>query len=167
MKKILLLLAFCFSLITVYGQKLVAVPSDDGDFYEVSIHDFDSQFGKQFEQERLAALSPEKAEEREVWRKECADKLLTPEIMKQFDVAMKKDAGLCLLTFYFNEEGKVLTVKFNMSASVYVRFSKKMLRELYNKAIEEAVLPEWYEFKEGKTFAIDAVELIQRYTTKE
>lgn len=162
MKRVLLFLVLCLSYNFVCGQKLVTTPIDNGDFYEIYIKNFDKDFEERFSQDKLATLSTEKIEERANWRKECADRFLTKTIIKHLKEALKTDAGLCLISFFFDEEGKVITVKFTMSASVYVRFTTKMLRELFNKAIEETVNPSWYSFQEGKTYAIDAVELMQR-----
>jgi hypothetical protein len=162
MRRIVLLLGICFCISGLYAQKLETNPLDDGDNYEIRIKNFDKLFGERFTQENLAPLPADKAEQRETWRNECAGKLLTAELKQALKKIGNEEGGGFWITFYFDKEGKVLTVKFMMSVSVYINLSTKTLKALYNLAMQEKMNPENYSFITKHAYAVDGFELMKR-----
>lgn len=168
MKKIFLLLAFCLGVLMVYAQKFEAVPlNEQGDEYEVRIKNFGKLYKNTFTEEEWAQPDSLKSGVRGVWRKACAERLLTPELKAVLQQVATLTGGGFWVRFYVDETGKPITVTFLMSATVYVNLSTKLLREIYNLAMKEKLDPSAYLFAEGDTYAIDAVELMSRLVEKE
>ena len=66
------------------------------------------------------------------------------------------------MRLYVDETGKPITVTFQMSATVYVNMPTKLLREIFNLAMQEKLDPANYVFEAGDTYAVDAIELMSR-----
>ena len=134
MKRIIILLGIYFCISGVYAQKFEATPLDEqGDVYEIKIRQFNKLFGKWFTVERVA--EPEAAD---------------------------KGGGSFWIAFYCDSDGKIQTVTFTMSSSVYVNLPNKMLQELYRRAMEIMMNPNYYKFDGEHDYAIDTIELMQR-----
>lgn len=163
MKRIIILLGIYFCISGVYAQKFEATPLDEqGDVYEVKIRQFNKLFGKWFTVERVAEPTDGDVAQRSVWRDSCAAKLLTPELKEILKEAADKGGGSFWIAFYCDSDGKVQTVKFTMSSSVYVNLPNKMLQELYRRAMEIMMNPNYYKFDGEHDYAIDTIELMQR-----
>ena len=162
MKRIILLLGLCLCISSLYAQKFETEVLDEGNTYEVRIKHFNKLFGEQFTPEKVASLPPNRAAQREAWREKCADKLLTEDLKAVIKEALKNDLGSFWITFYTDETGNVITVKFVMSSSIYIMVSTKILRELYTRAMKEKLNPDDYLFDGGRTYVLDAFELVKR-----
>ncbi|WP_292264835.1 hypothetical protein [Butyricimonas sp.] len=163
MKKIILLLGICFWFSGVYAQKFNAKPLDEqGDVYEIKIRQFEKSFGKWFTAERVAKPTEGDVARRSAWRDSCTAKLLTPELKKILREAADKGGGSCWVTFYCDSDGKVQTVTFTMTSSVYVLLPGKILQELYREAMKMIMNPEYYTFDGEHDYAIDTIELMKR-----
>lgn len=163
MKRIIILLGICFCISGVYAQKFEATPLDEqGDVYEVKIRQFNKLFGKWFTVERVAEPTDGDVAQRSVWRDSCAAKLLTPELKEILKEAADKGGGSFWIAFYCDSDGKIQTVTFTMSSSVYVNLPNKMLQELYRRAMEIMMNPDYYKFDGEHDYAIDTIELVQR-----
>ena len=112
--------------------------------------------------ERVAEPTDGDVAQRSVWRDSCAAKLLTPELKKILKEAADKGGGSFWIAFYCDSDGKIQTVKFTMSSSVYVNLPNKMLQELYRRAMEIMMNPDYYKFDGEHDYAIDTIELMQR-----
>lgn len=162
-KTILLFWIFFLSFSGVYAQKFETEVLDEGNTYEVRIKHFNKLFGEEFTPEKVAELPKDKAMQREKWREACADTLLSNELKQLLKQVVASDGnGTFWVTFYTDETGKVLTVKFVMSASFYINIPMKVLRTLFNQAMKEKLVPENYNFDQEHTYALDAVELVTR-----
>lgn len=169
MKRIMLLLGICFCLSGVYAQKFEATSLDEqGDVYEVKIRQFDKLFGKWFTAERVAKPTDGNVVQRSSWRDSCTMELLTPELKKILREAVESDKGSSFwVTFYCDSDGKVQTVTFTMTSSVYVMLPNKMLQELYRRAMEIVMNVNYYAFDGEHDYAIDTIELVKRTLEKE
>lgn len=163
MRKVLLLIGLSFCVITVYAQKFEAIVLDEiGDEYEVRIKNFEKVFKDAFTEEEWAQPDSLKSGSRSAWRKACAERLLTPELKAKLrEVAMKVGGGFWV-RLYVDETGKPITVTIQMSATVYVNMPTKLLREIFNLAMQEKLDPANYVFEAGDTYAVDAIELMSR-----
>lgn len=165
MKRIFLLLGMFFLISGVYSQKLEVKPlSDDADSFEVRVRNFEKLFADSLEQDKQAQMlkSEKEMTVRAEWRRECSKRLLTKkltEILRQIGVS---EGGGLWVTFYVDSKGKVITVKFMISSTVYVKLPFKMLRELYNMAMKETLDPSCYVFDEKHTYAVDGTDLMKR-----
>ncbi|HJF70075.1 MAG TPA: hypothetical protein K8V05_04900 [Butyricimonas virosa] len=163
MKRIIMLLGICFCISGVYAQKFEAAPLDEqGDVYEIKIRQFNKLFGKWFTAERVAEPTDGDAAQRSVWRDSCAVKLLTPELKEILKEAADKGGGSFWIAFYCDSDGKIQTVTFTMSSSVYVNLPNKILQELYRRAMDIVMNPGYYKFDGEHDYAIDTIELMQR-----
>lgn len=163
MKRIVLLLGICLCISGVYAQKFEAKTLDEaGDSYEVQIKHFDKLFGEMFTAEKVAPLAPDKEKQRDAWRGKCAGKMLTDELRQVLKEVKDKDGGKFWITFYVDGAGQVLTVKFIMSATVYIKVTTKMLKALYNLAMQEKLDPACYLFDEEHVYAVEGVDLMKR-----
>ena len=162
MKRMMLLLGLCFCISGLYAHKFETEVLDEGNTYEVRVKHFNKLFGEQFTPEKVASLPPNRAAQREEWREKCADKLLTEDLKTAIKQALKEDVGSFWVMLYTDETGKVITVKFVMSSSIYINISTKMLRELYSRAMKEKLNPEDYLFDGGRTYVLDGFELVKR-----
>ena len=163
MKRIIILLGIYFCISGVYAQKFEATPLDEqGDVYEIKIRQFNKLFGKWFTVERVAEPTDGDVAQRSEWRDSCAAKLLTPELKEILKEAADKGGGSFWIAFYCDSDGKIQTVKFTMSSSVYVNLPNKMLQELYRRAMEIMMNPNYYKFDGEHDYAIDTIELVQR-----
>lgn len=163
MKRVILLLGICFCISGLYAQKLESIPLDEhGDAYETKLRNFGKLYGTLFMPEKVAPLVKEKAEDRKKWREENAARILTGDWKELLKRVGKEQGGSFWITYYIDTEGKVLTVKFVMSSSVYIEVTTKMLRELYNRLLNERLDPSCYAFDDEHVYAIEAVELMQR-----
>ena len=163
MKRIIILLGIYFCISGVYAQKFEATPLDEqGDVYEIKIRQFNKLFGKWFTVERVAEPTDGDVAQRSEWRDSCAAKLLTPELIEILKEAADKGGGSFWIAFYCDSDGKIQTVTFTMSSSVYVNLPNKMLQELYRRAMEIMMNPNYYKFDGEHDYAIDTIELMQR-----
>lgn len=163
MKRIIILLGIYFCISGVYAQKFEATPLDEqGDVYEIIIRQFNKLFGKWFTVERVAEPTDGDVAQRSEWRDSCAAKLLTPELKEILKEAADKGGGSFWIAFYCDSDGKIQTVTFTMSSSVYVNLPNKMLQELYRRAMEIMMNPNYYKFDGEHDYAIDTIELMQR-----
>ena len=163
MKRIIILLGIYFCISGVYAQKFEATPLDEqGDVYEIKIRQFNKLFGKWFTVERVAEPTDGDVAQRSEWRDSCAAKLLTPELKEILKEAADKGGGSFWIAFYCDSDGKIQTVTFTMSSSVYVNLPNKMLQELYRRAMEIRMNPNYYKFDGEHDYAIDTIELMQR-----
>ena len=163
MKRIIMLLGICFCISGVYAQEFEATPLDEqGDVYEVKIRQFNKLFGKWFTAERVAEPTDGDVAQRSVWRDSCAVKLLTPELKEILKEAADKGGGSFWIAFYCDSDGKIQTVTFTMSSSVYVNLPNKILQELYRQAMDIVMNPGYYKFDGEHDYAIDTIELMQR-----
>lgn len=163
MKRIIILLGIYFCISGVYAQKFEATPLDEqGDVYEIKIRQFNKLFGKWFTVERVAEPTDGDVAQRSEWRDSCAAKLLTPELKEILKEAADKGGGSFWIAFYCDSDGKIQTVTFTMSSSVYVNLPNKMLQELYRRAMEIMMNPNYYKFDGEHDYAIDTIELWQR-----
>jgi len=163
MKRIIMLLGICFCISGVYAQKFEATPLDEqGDVYEVKIRQFNKLFGKWFTAERVAEPTDGDVAQRSAWRDSCAVKLLTPELKEILKEAVDKGGGSFWIAFYCDSDGKIQTVTFTMSSSVYVNLPNKILQELYRRAMDIVMNPGYYKFDGEHDYAIDTIELMQR-----
>ena len=163
MKRIIILLGIYFCISGVYAQKFEATPLDEqGDVYEIKIRQFNKLFGKWFTVERVAEPTDGDVAQRSEWRDSCAAKLLTPELKEILKEASDKGGGSFWIAFYCDSDGKIQTVTFTMSSSVYVNLPNKMLQELYRRAMEIMMNPNYYKFDGEHDYAIDTIELMQR-----
>ena len=163
MKRIIILLGIYFCISGVYAQKFEATPLDEqGDVYEVKIRQFNKLFGKWFTAERVAEPTDGDVAQRSEWRDSCAAKLLTPELKEILKEAADKGGGSFWIAFYCDSDGKIQTVTFTMSSSVYVNLPNKMLQELYRRAMDIVMNPGYYKFDGEHDYAIDTIELMQR-----
>ena len=163
MKRIIMLLGICFCISGVYAQKFKATPLDEqGDVYEVKIRQFNKLFGKWFTAERVAEPTDGDVAQRSAWRDSCAVKLLTPELKEILKEAADKGGGSFWIAFYCDSDGKIQTVTFTMSSSVYVNLPNKILQELYRRAMDIVMNPGYYKFDGEHDYAIDTIELMQR-----
>ena len=163
MKRIIILLGIYFCISGVYAQKFEATPLDEqGDVYEIKIRQFNKLFGKWFTVERVAEPTDGDVAQRSEWRDSCAAKLLTPELKEILKAAADKGGGSFWIAFYCDSDGKIQTVTFTMSSSVYVNLPNKMLQELYRRAMEIMMNPNYYKFDGEHDYAIDTIELMQR-----
>lgn len=163
MKRIIMLLGICFCISGVYAQKFEATLLDEqGDVYEVKIRQFNKLFGKWFTAERVAEPTDGDVAQRSVWRDSCAVKLLTPELKEILKEAADKGGGSFWIAFYCDSDGKIQTVTFTMSSSVYVNLPNKILQELYRQAMDIVMNPGYYKFDGEHDYAIDTIELMQR-----
>ena len=87
---------------------------------------------------------------------------MTEDLKTAIKQALKEDVGSFWVMLYTDETGKVITVKFVMSSSIYINISTKMLRELYSRAMKEKLNPEDYLFDGGRTYVLDGFELVKR-----
>lgn len=169
MKKLLLLLGICFCIPGLYAQTLETVPLDErGESFEVRVKRFEKQFGERFTPEGVTPLlkEKEKADSRAQWREKCAEKLLSDELRKILGQVGLTEGGGLWVTFYVDENGNVLTVKFVMSATVCVKLPTKILKELYNLAMTEKLDPSCYGFDSSHTYAVDGFDLMKRAVMK-
>ena len=163
MKRIIMLLGICFCISGVYALKFEATPLDEqGDVYEVKIRQFNKLFGKWFTAERVAEPTDGDVAQRSAWRDSCAVKLLTPELKEILKEAADKGGGSFWIAFYCDSDGKIQTVTFTMSSSVYVNLPNKILQELYRRAMDIVMNPGYYKFDGEHDYAIDTIELMQR-----
>ncbi|MEY8590014.1 hypothetical protein AALK14_01010 [Butyricimonas hominis] len=165
MKKLILLLGICFCVAGVYAQKLETQSLDEtGDSFEVRIKHFNKLFGETFTPEKVAPLvqEKEKVAQRSAWREKCVRKMLTDQLKQILKQVAATEGGGLWVTFYIDKTGKVLTVKFMVSAGVYVKLSAKMQKELYNMAMSEKLDPSGYNFDETRTYAVDGFDLMKR-----
>ena len=163
MKRIIMLLGICFCISGVYAQKFEATTLDEQvDVYEVKIRQFNKLFGKWFTAERVAEPTDGDVAQRSVWRDSCAVKLLTPELKEILKEAADKGGGSFWIAFYCDSDGKIQTVTFTMSSSVYVNLPNKILQELYRQAMDIVMNPGYYKFDGEHDYAIDTIELMQR-----
>lgn len=163
MKRIIILLGIYFCISGVYAQKFEATPLDEqGDVYEVKIRQFNKLFGKWFTAERVAEPTDGDVAQRSAWRDSCAVKLLTPELKEILKEAADKGGGSFWIAFYCDSDGKIQTVTFTMSSSVYVNLPNKILQELYRRAMDIVMNPGYYKFDGEHDYAIDTIELMQR-----
>ena len=163
MKRIIILLGIYFCISGVYAQKFEATPLDEqGDVYEIKIRQFNKLFGEWFTVERVAEPTDGDVAQRSEWRDSCAAKLLTPELKEILKEAADKGGGSFWIAFYCDSDGKIQTVTFTMSSSVYVNLPNKMLQELYRRAMEIMMNPNYYKFDGEHDYAIDTIELMQR-----
>ena len=162
MKRIIMLLGICFCISGVYAQKFEATPLEQGDVYEVKIRQFNKLFGKWFTAERVAEPTDGDVAQRSAWRDSCAVKLLTPELKEILKEAADKGGGSFWIAFYCDSDGKIQTVTFTMSSSVYVNLPNKILQELYRRAMDIVMNPGYYKFDGEHDYAIDTIELMQR-----
>ena len=163
MKRIIILLGIYFCISGVYAQKFEATPLDEqGDVYEIKIRQFNKLFGKWFTVERVAEPTDGDVAQRSEWRDSCAAKLLTPELKEILKEAADKGGGSFWIACYCDSDGKIQTVTFTMSSSVYVNLPNKMLQELYRRAMEIMMNPNYYKFDGEHDYAIDTIELMQR-----
>ena len=163
MKRIIILLGIYFCISGVYAQKFEATPLDEqGDVYEIKIRQFNKLFGKWFTVERVAEPTDGDVAQRSEWRDSCAAKLLTPELKEILKEAADKGGGSFWIAFYCDSDGKIQTVTFTMSSSVYVNLPNKMLQELYRRAMGIMMNPNYYKFDGEHDYAIDTIELMQR-----
>lgn len=163
MKRIIILLGIYFCISGVYAQKFEATPLDEqGDVYEIKIRQFNKLFGKWFTVERVAEPTDGDVAQRSEWRDSCAAKLLTPELKEILKEAADKGGGSFWIAFYCDSDGKIQTVTFTMSSSVYVNLPNKMLQELYRRAMEIMMNLNYYKFDGEHDYAIDTIELMQR-----
>ena len=163
MKRIIILLGIYFCISGVYAQKFEATPLDEqGDVYEIKIRQFNKLFGKWFTVERVAEPTDGDVAQRSEWRDSCAAKVLTPELKEILKEAADKGGGSFWIAFYCDSDGKIQTVTFTMSSSVYVNLPNKMLQELYRRAMEIMMNPNYYKFDGEHDYAIDTIELMQR-----
>ena len=130
--------------------------------YEVKIRQFNKLFGKWFTAERVAEPTDGDVAQRSVWRDSCAVKLLTPELKEILKEAADKGGGSFWIAFYCDSDGKIQTVTFTMSSSVYVNLPNKILQELYRQAMDIVMNPGYYKFDGEHDYAIDTIELMQR-----
>ena len=159
MKRIIMLLGICFCISGVFE----ATPLDEqGDVYEVKIRQFNKLFGKWFTAERVAEPTDGDVAQRSAWRDSCAVKLLTPELKEILKEAADKGGGSFWIAFYCDSDGKIQTVTFTMSSSVYVNLPNKILQELYRRAMDIVMNPGYYKFDGEHDYAIDTIELMQR-----
>ena len=167
MKKFILLLGICFCISGVNAQKFKATPLDEqGDVYEIKIRQFDKLFAKWFTVEQVAKPANDKVAQRSVWRDSCAMKLLTPELNKKLKEVLTKSVGSFWITFYCDSDGKMQTVSFTMSSSVYMELPHKILQELYRLAMNITMNPEYYQFDGKHNYAVDTLELMKRVQEK-
>ena len=158
-----MLLGICFCISGVSAQKFEATPLDEqGDVYEVKIRQFNKLFGKWFTAERVAEPTDGDVAQRSAWRDSCAVKLLTPELKEILKEAADKGGGSFWIAFYCDSDGKIQTVTFTMSSSVYVNLPNKILQELYRRAMDIVMNPGYYKFDGEHDYAIDTIELMQR-----
>ena len=163
MKRIIILLGIYFCISGVYAQKFEATPLDEqGDVYEIKIRQFNKLFGKWFTAERVAEPTDGDVAQRSAWRDSCAVKLLTPELKEILKEAADKGGGSFWIAFYCDSDGKIQTVTFTMSSSVYVNLPNKILQELYRRAMDIVMNPGYYKFDGEHDYAIDTIELMQR-----
>ena len=163
MKRIIILLGIYFCISGVYAQKFEATPLDEqGDVYEIKIRQFNKLFGKWFTVERVAEPTDGDVAQRSEWRDSCAAKLLTPELKEILKEAADKGGGSFSIAINCDSDGKIQTVTFTMSSSVYVNLPNKMLQELYRRAMEIMMNPNYYKFDGELDYAIDTIELMQR-----
>ena len=119
-------------------------------------------FGKWFTAERVAEPTDGDVAQRSAWRDSCAVKLLTPELKEILKEAADKGGGSFWIAFYCDSDGKIQTVTFTMSSSVYVNLPNKILQELYRRAMDIVMNPGYYKFDGEHDYAIDTIELMQR-----
>ena len=163
MKRIIILLGIYFCISGVYAQKFEATPLDEqGDVYVIKIRQVNKLFGKWFTVERVAEPTDGDVAQRSEWRDSCAAKLLTPELKEILKEAADKGGISFWIAFYCDSDGKIQTVTFTMSSSVYVNLPNKMLQELYRRAMEIMMNPNYYKFDGEHDYAIDTIELMQR-----
>ena len=163
MRKILLVIGLFFCVSAVYAQKFEAVVLDEkGDEYEVRIKNFEKLYKNTFTEEEWAQPDSLKSGVRSAWRKACTERLLTPELKAKLREVATKVGGGFWVKFYVDETGKPVTVTFLMSATVYVTMPTKLLREIYNLAMQEKLDPSAYLFAEGDTYAMDTIDLMSR-----
>lgn len=165
MKRVLLLLGICFFVSTVYAQRFEGIPLEEkGDSYEVRIKNFDKLYGEMFTQGQMAPLVKDsgKTALRAKWRETAAGKLLTDKLKQVLKQVGQTEGGGLWVTFYVDATGKVLTVKFMMSSTVYMKLPGKMLKELYNMAMEERFNSSCYGFDATHIYAIDGFDLMKR-----
>lgn len=168
MKRMMLLLGICFCFSGVYAQKFEATPLDEqGDVYEMKIRQFSKLFGKWFTTERVAKPTDKDVAERSSWRDSCTSKLLTPGLKEILKEAADKGGGSFWITFYCDSDGKVQTVTFTMTSSVYVLLPNKVLQELYGRAMKMVMNPDYYAFDGEHDYAIDTIELMKRALEEE
>lgn len=165
MKKIILLLGICFFISKLYAQKLESIPLDEArESFEVQVKHFNKLFGELFTPEKLAPLlkQKEKVDLRAKWRERCAKKLISDELKQILKQIGATEGGGLWITFYVDEIGKVITVKFVMSATVYIKLSGKILKKLYNLAMAERFDSSCYSFDQSHTYAVDGFDLMKR-----
>ncbi len=117
-----------------------------------------------FTPEKMSPLlkESEKVEARAKWRKQSAERLMAGKLKNILQQVGATEGGGLWVTFYVDETGKVITVKFVMSATVYVKLSAKMLKELYNLAMAEKFDTSCYGFDQSHTYAVDGFDLMKR-----
>ena len=162
MKKILLLLSICCFVSIAHAQRFVITTHENGDVYELKVSDFDKSFKEIFTQERLAKVKEDKEQARNEWRDSSTLKIMSPKLKAALKYVAENGGGRCLVTFYCDPNGKIHTVTFLLSASMYKEMSNKMLKEIYQKAMALRMNPECYSFDGEHDYAIDAVELVSR-----
>ncbi len=169
MKKLILLLGICLCTSGLYAQSLETVPLDErGESFEVRVKRFGKQFGERFTPEGVAPLlkEKEKADRRAQWREKCAEKMLSDELRKILGQVGLTEGGGLWVTFYADEKGNIITVKFVMSATVCVKLPGRILKELYNLAMTEKIDPSCYGFDTSHPYAVDGFDLMKRAVDK-
>ena len=82
--------------------------------------------------------------------------------LQRLKEAAEKGGGSFWIAFYCDSDGKIQTVTFTMSSSVYVNLPNKILQELYRQAMDIVMNPGYYKFDGEHDYAIDTIELMQR-----
>lgn len=170
MKKVILLLSICFYITQLHAQRFESKPLDDsGESYEVRIKHYNKFFGAELDAEKLAPLSKEsaKTQQRLEKRNQCVQRLLNKQLKQILKQIGETEGGGFWVAFYLDKTGKVVTVKFMLSATTYTRISTKTLKELYNIAMNEKFDPSCYNFDDTHIYAIDGCDLMKRAIEEE
>lgn len=172
MKRIVCLLAVCLGCLGLSAQSFeYQMMDENGEAYEVRIKHFNRIFKDSLAAERMAPLvqDAEKSALRSSWRDACARQLLTAELKQTLKQVAETEGGGLWVHLYVDKHGKILTVKFQLSATVYTRVPTKQLKEIYRSAmaLTEAFDASCYGFDETHTYALVAFDLMRRAVEEE
>lgn len=173
MKKLLLLLVFCCFVSILQAQEfkieyynLPEQKEGEKDHVSIRVKDIDTALGVPYYRiSLLATRTPEFSENCEKWANQVVKKIITKEIrdvLKDTSRLKGKELGLCL---YFDKTGKVLTVTFFFSRSIFEQLPVNQFKDIYRKLMKEKIHTSDFCDFESKpvcvgTLEVDLVKLV-------
>ena len=180
MKKMFLLLGFCCFISILQAQefkieyyKLIDQKEGEANYVSIRIENIDEALGIPFYSffSYKASKVSDYLKNCEKWANQNLKKIVTKEIKKILRDTTKLEGKRFVMTVYFDKQGKVLTVIFSLSQSIYDRLTVNQFKEIYRKLMKEKIQSsDFCEFEAKSvgigTLGIDFIKLVQEKRLK-